>query len=57
MYLDATAKVPAVKGIITYRTKGSNTYVEYESGRVYIPEKSTQPLPEKRSVSRQMKRT
>lgn len=39
MYLDSLVKVPDVKGKITYRTKGNTTYVEYESGRVYIPEK------------------
>ena len=39
MYLDAVVRVPEVRGKITYRTKGKTTYVEYESDRVYIPEK------------------
>ena len=39
MYLDSLVKVPEVKGKITFRTKGNTTYVEYESARVYIPEK------------------
>ena len=39
MYLDAQVKVPEIRGKITYRTKGDTTYVEYESDRVYIPEK------------------
>lgn len=39
MYLDALVRVPDMKGKITYRKKGSTTYVEYETDRVYIPEK------------------
>lgn len=39
MYLKTLVKVPEVQGKITYRTKGSTTYVEYESNRVYVPEK------------------
>ncbi len=39
MYLDSMVKVPEAKGKITYRTKGNTTYVEYESARVYLPEK------------------
>jgi hypothetical protein len=39
MYLDSLVKVPETKGKITFRTKGRTTYVEYESGRVYVPEK------------------
>ena len=39
MYLDSLVKVPEVKGKITYRTKGNTVYVEYESARVYVPEK------------------
>ena len=39
MYLDAQVKVPEIRGKITYRTKGDTTYVEYESDRVYLPEK------------------
>ena len=39
MYLDSVVKVPEIKGKITYRTKGTTTYVEYESKRTYIPEK------------------
>ena len=39
MCLDSLVKVPEAKGKITFRTKGRTTYVEYESGRVYVPEK------------------
>ncbi len=39
MYLDACVRVPDVPGKITYRTKGRTTYVEFESNRVYNPEK------------------
>lgn len=39
MYLDSLVKVPEAKGKITFRTKGNTTYVEYESNRIYIPEK------------------
>ena len=39
MYLDSLVKVPEAKGKITFRTKGNTTYVEYESSRIYIPEK------------------
>lgn len=39
MYLDAHVRVPEIRGKITYRTKGDTTYVEYESDRVYHPEK------------------
>ena len=39
MYLETLVKVPEARGKITFRTKGSTTYVEYESSRIYIPEK------------------
>ena len=39
MYLDSLVKVPEAKGKITYRTKGNTIYVEYECGRIYLPEK------------------
>lgn len=39
MYLDALVKVPEAHGKITYRTKGQTTYIEFESNRIYIPEK------------------
>ena len=39
MYLDSIVKVPEARGKITFRTKGKTTYVEYESDRVYVPEK------------------
>ncbi len=35
MYLDAVVKVPDVRGKITFRTKGTTTYVEYEYNRTY----------------------
>ena len=39
MYLDAVVRIPEARGKITFRTKSGTTYVEYESDRVYIPEK------------------
>ena len=39
MYLDAIVRVPDVRGKFTFRVKGGTTYVEYESERIYIPEK------------------
>ena len=39
MYLNSLVKVPEARGKITFRTKGNTTYVEYESARVYVPEK------------------
>lgn len=39
MYLDALVKVPEAHGKITYRTKGQTTYIEFESNRIYVPEK------------------
>ena len=39
MYLDTLVRVPQVPGKITFRTKGKTTYVEYESERVYLPER------------------
>ena len=39
MYLDAVVRIPQVQGKITFRTKGNTTYVEYESERIYVPEK------------------
>ena len=38
MYLNTTVLIPKVKGI-TYRTQGERTYVLYETGRVYDPNK------------------
>ena len=38
MYLDTMVKVPDVKGKITYNTKPSATYVEFEIDRRYLPE-------------------
>lgn len=39
MYLDTFVKVPDVQGKITFHPKGNTIYVEFESGRVYLPEK------------------
>ena len=39
MYLNSLVKVPEARGKITFRTKGNTIYVEYESARVYVPEK------------------
>ena len=39
MYLDCLVKVPEVKGKITHKNKGNTTYVNYEVGREYLPER------------------
>lgn len=39
MYLDFLVKIPDVGGKITYRTKGSSTYVNYEYAREYDRER------------------
>ena len=39
MYLDILVKVPEVKGKITRKTKGETTYVNYEYGRIYDPDR------------------
>ena len=39
MYLDTLVEVPEPRNKITYRKKGNTTYVDYESDRIYIPEK------------------
>ena len=39
MYLDTLVKVPDVQGKITFHPKGNTIYVEFENGRVYLPEK------------------
>ena len=39
MYLDCLVKVPEVKGKITHKNKGNTTYVNYEVGREYFPER------------------
>ncbi|WP_310604955.1 IS1634 family transposase [Anaerosporobacter sp.] len=39
MYLDALVKVPEAHGKITFRKKGQTTYIEFESNRIYVPEK------------------
>ena len=39
MYLNTLVKVPDVKGKITRKTKGESTYINYEYGRIYDPER------------------
>lgn len=39
MYLDFLVKIPDIGGKITYRTKGSSTYVNYEYAREYDRER------------------
>ena len=39
MYLDVLVKVPEVKGKITHKVKGNVTYVNYEVGREYFPDR------------------
>ena len=39
MYLDYLVKVPDAKGKITWKKKGKTTYVNYEIGREYLPDR------------------
>lgn len=39
MYLDFLVEVPAVKGKITRKEKGNNTYINYEYARIYDPDR------------------
>ena len=39
MYYDFTVKIPTVKGKITFMKKGKNTYVQFETGRTYYPDR------------------
>ena len=39
MYLDLLVKIPDIPGKITRKKKGESTYISYEFGRVYDPER------------------
>ena len=39
MYLDCTVSIPEVPGKISFFHKGKSTYVRYETGRIYHPDK------------------
>ena len=39
MYLDVLVKITEVKGKITHKKKGNMTYVNYEVGREYFPDR------------------
>ena len=39
MYYDFTVPIPDVKGKITHMKKGDITYIQYETGRTYYPDK------------------
>ena len=51
MYYDFTVPVPKVQGKITLMKKGKITYVQYETGRVYLPEKRY-TIPQRVSVGK-----
>ena len=39
MYYDFTVPIPKVQGKIMLKTKGATTYVLYQNGQIYKPEK------------------
>ena len=39
MYYDFTVPIPDVKGKITHMKKGDITYIQYETDRVYYPDR------------------
>ena len=39
MYLDFLVEIPVVQGKITRRRKGDTTYINFEYGRIYDPDK------------------
>lgn len=51
MYHDFTVPVPTVKGKITIMKKGAIQYVQYETGRVYLPEKKY-TIPQRVSIGK-----
>ena len=51
MYYDFTVPIPKVQGKITFMRKGSITYVQIETGRVYLPEKKY-TIPERVSIGK-----
>ena len=51
MYYDFTVPIPAVKGKITRMKKGNFTYIQLETGRVYLPERKY-TIPERVSIGK-----
>ena len=51
MYYDFTVPIPTVKGKITRMKKGNLTYIQLETGRVYLPERKY-TIPERVSIGK-----
>ena len=54
MYLDTLVKIPDVKGKITLNTKGNTTYINYEYGREYDPERKFN-IPQRATIGKASK--
>ena len=54
MYLDCSVKIPEIKGKITRKKKKDTVYIDYEYGRVYLPEKKY-TIPKRTTIGKQMK--
>lgn len=54
MYLDFLVEVPAVKGKITRKKKGNNTYINYEYARIYDPD-SRFNIPQRVTIGKESK--
>ena len=51
MYYDFTVPIPKVQGKITLMKKGKITYVQYETGRAYLPERKY-TIPQRVSIGK-----
>ena len=54
MYLDFLVKMPDVKGKITRKKKGNNTYINYEYARVYDPDRKFN-IPQRVTIGKESK--
>lgn len=54
MYLDFLVEVPAVKGKITRKKKGNNTYINYEYARIYDPDRRFN-IPQRVTIGKESK--
>jgi len=54
MYLDCSVKIPEIKGKITRKKKKDTVYIDYEYGRVYLPEKKY-TIPQRTTIGKQLK--
>ena len=54
MYLDFLVEVPTVKGKITRKKKGSNTYINYEYARIYDPDRKFN-IPQRVTIGKESK--